>query len=187
MEDLHLAIPDSHPGFSHPFPLQSATAFTNFSIAVHVLFKNPRETNAMLLTEMVSALLFQKIKAHRGEYRVSDILKLPEEQEIWRTKSAEDPCTTDCSLSAVLVPIWRQRLALYHADVMRGAEMVIRNSGRTAGYGIVGFLAKRWLSQISGRPILHEESLAEAGFDDLGLSAFYFNRVSVAIGEEFSR
>lgn len=183
--DLRVAIPSEHVGFSYPFALQSATAFANLGIALRVLFQSECETNAKVLTEMISALLFQRIKAHKVEYVVTDILKLAEEQNSWKVAVGADPGITRCALSPILIPIWRQRLALCREDIRRGAEMVAKNNGRTAGYGIVGFVAKRWLSQISGRPIAHEDTLAEAGFDDLALASFYFNRVAVAIAHEF--
>jgi hypothetical protein len=162
----------SFAGTSYPtLAIQATTAIANLAMA----WDHLTQVLASARVEGISADLKNRILAHvaQGDACLigTQILRLQREQVEWR-KASGARAATQVALTTVLHALWETRLRDYRADMARAKEAAL--SGSFDGYGPMGFVAKRWLSQISGREICQEDDLLEEGFSELGAASLYF-------------
>jgi hypothetical protein len=65
--------------------------------------------------------------------------------------------------------------------------MANKNPGQLGEYGPLGFVAKRFLSDNRGQPILRDDDLSEEGFAGLGATSIYFANVCNTLEEEMKK
>ena len=174
---ISIAIPLDHPAMAHPVPLQATTAIASFSIAATLLFQMQPRDKAQSTATKLERLIFERIASDSNSYVIRDVLKLREEQEAWIKYVGCADLSVQATLDMILRVVNAARITQYEKECKKDILQVTRDVMRGGGFCPTGFLAKRWLSHISGREILHEDSLAEEGFDDLGLASHFFNIV----------
>jgi len=79
------------------------------------------------------------------------------------------------------------RLDKYQEECRKGFLMATKNADQLGEYGPLGFVAKRFLSDNRGIPILQDDDLSEEGFADLGATSLYFANVYNTLAEEIKK
>jgi hypothetical protein len=168
---------------AHPVPLQATTAIANFSIATTLLFQEQPRDKAQATAATLERLIFEKIATDSNDRAIRDVLKLDEEQEAWLKYVGCADLSAQAPLDMILRVVNGPRITQYEKELKKGMLQMTSDVLRGGGFHPTVFLAKRWLSHISGREILHEDSLSEDGFDDLELASQFFNIVMSGLRE----
>lgn len=182
IEDIQIAIPPEEGTMSQPMPLRATTAIANFSLAVALLFRSMPQQQAQSQAVKLERLIFREIEADPAFYPIGDVLRLGSEQMAWTRYSGSEDMRAESNLATILRVVHSSRIAQFQADLSRGIESFLQRGGPRS-YPIVGFVAKRWLSQVSGRDITCENDLSEAGFDNGDFTSMYFSIVLTGIQE----
>lgn len=151
--------------------VQATTAIANLAIASDHFSQRFPADRAHDTNEQIQRLIFTHIASDGFRYEVATILKLREEQEQWR-KAIGMGAEALSNLDTIMRVVFRKRILQYREDMTK-ANLAAR-SGEFGEYGPMGYVAKRWLSQLSGRTILRENDLSEEGFAELGVASLYF-------------
>lgn len=184
-QHLDVAIGVGHPARTLAYPIQLSTAIANFAICIGLLYmKLPAEVANRIARDLDEAFVGNfKTDPHNG--RVSDVLRLESERNLWvkwSNSSAMDTCSNYDTIYRV---VYATRLSEYQCDLRKGWSQVGRDPG--TAFGGLGFLAKRYLSHITGIPIRDADSFVEDGFNETPLVAFHFCNVTVSLDKFIDR
>ena len=182
IDDFKHAVPEFCALANNPTLLEATTATANLAISAKFLAvsKYCKESHAIL--KRVEDLQFEKIKSCTRLFPINQILALQSEQAEWTKTTRLDP-TTLSDLNSVMSLVFAERLLYYQMDFDRGLARIAANRGKVYGYGITGFIAKRWISHLSGRPILQEDNLHEPGLDEIASADMYFTEVAARLSD----
>ncbi len=105
------------------------------------------------------------------------------ERGAWIRYSQESSLDGLSNLDTIIRVVHEARVESYQNGFRKGMIEWFGNGAPAGGYGPIGYLAKQWLSEISGRPIMRPDDLLEDGFPDMGLTCFYFAKVWIRLRE----
>jgi hypothetical protein len=181
IDDIKCVLPDDHPALKYPIALQASTAVANLAIAATDIMQIFPAEKAKTMIRKTEILLFQRIEAdHSFSYPVSRILRLRSEQNMWRAAmQGADPDSLS-NLDTIIRSVYGRRLQQYQAAYYKGVSS-------PSVFGMVGFIGKRWLSEINGTPILHEDDEMEDGFHGLIFTTPYFSQVIIGVNAEIKK
>ena len=188
-EELRAAIPEGHSARAHPVVLQATIAIPNLAVAATLLFRGLPREKAHATTAKIEEFIFELIATDQGSYTVSEVLKLASEQRAWQMEAfglAANP-STQSNLDTIIRVVYSSRFLKYQDECQKGFLMATKNQILVGDYGPLGFVAKRFLSDITGHPILRVDDLSEECFDNLGLMSCYFNNMFRTLAEEMKR
>jgi len=187
IEHLQAAISSNHPISRYPIALEATAATANLAIGVMVLFQSLPREKARNTAARVETLMFDRIASDKEHYVVGSILKLGVEQAEWSREVVRGDMNTMSNLDTIIRVVHATRLSQYQEECQKGIRWSLRRGNPAWGHGPLSFVAKRWLSDITGRRILREDDLCEEGFDDLPLSSYYFNSICNALLAEMNK
>jgi hypothetical protein len=171
IEHLQAAISSNHPISRYPIAIEATAATANLA-----------NTAAR-----VETLMFDRIASDKEHYVVGSILKLGVEQAEWSREVVRGDMNTMSNLDTIIRVVHATRLSQYQEECQKGIRWSLQRGNPAWGHGPLAFVAKRWLSDITGRRILREDDLCEEGFDDLPLSSYYFNSICNALLAEMNK
>lgn len=183
IEDLCIAIPSDHPAMALPIPLQATTATANLALAASIFFETLPHETAQPAVAKIERLIFERIATDQQHYVVGSILKLEMERGAWIQYTQESSMDVLSNLDTIIRVVHGTRVESYQNGFRKGMAEWIGNGAPASGYGPIGYVAKQWLSEISGRPIIRPDDLLEDGFSDMGLTCFYFAKVWTRLNE----
>ena len=194
-DELLATIPLGHPTRAHPVALQATIAIPNLAIAATLLFERLPRERAQATMRKMEATMFELIAADQADYAVSDILRLQSEQKVWLTQLAMlgvplgsgsnlDTVLGRSNLDTILRVVYPMRIEQYQQECRKGLLLATTNAAMLGQYGELGLLAKRFLSDTTGHPILRDDDLSEEGFDNLGAVSLVLTSVFRALARE---
>jgi hypothetical protein len=108
-------------------------------------------------------------------FPVTQLLKLPSEQDAWRAWSGNSADGSNSRLETIVNIVWAQRLSDYQTDLRKSMKLALE--GRFNAYGPVVFLTKRYLSHKTGIPIDPSSCLPEEGLEHFMRYNYYLTSV----------
>ncbi|MCW5551940.1 MAG: hypothetical protein KIS67_07205 [Verrucomicrobiae bacterium] len=140
------------------------------AVGIEALVFDLQRKKVQTLAGRIEALLFERIAADQTHYRVSNILKLDEDQRAWRQEMLNRemtelyPDTCNSNLDTTIRFVYSTRIDRYQ---------------ELCGRGFMLGIARRWIAEITGVP--------EGGFENLGGPLSYFSLIRKSIVAEIER
>jgi hypothetical protein len=186
-EAIQVAVPSDRDVIAPVIAIQATAAIANLAIAVMNLFLNLPQERAAAIASSLEKAVFERISGDQQYYAVKSILKLGSERAVWSREMLGVDVDTMAKLDTIMRVVHSARLSKYQEECQKGLRHLLKHGNPSWSYGPLGFVAKRWLSEITGQPVLREDDLSEAGFDGVGVASFYFSSVGVAMAEQIKR
>lgn len=182
-DDLIMACPVASPLTKYPEALEAMVAVANFGLACTILTKCASIKNYDSLLKSLDNRLWSNVSKNQKPYKVSDLILLADERNLWRANMGDDPSDTLSNLHAVLSPLFPKRVRQYQEDSGNDLADMLHNPN--ASFTKFNFISKRFESHITGRPILCQNKRIEDGFSPL--ITVYFVSISSTIMKELGQ
>jgi len=183
-EAVEVAVPPERDVIGPTSALQATIATASLAIAVMNLFRRLPPERASVIAASLERFIFERIREDREYYAVGSILRLDSDRASWNRAMLDTGVDVMAKLDTIILAVHGDRLAKYQQECQKGTFELVAFGSRPWSYGPLGFLAKRWLSEVTGQAITRDDDLGEEGFEGLGSPAFYFSTVCIAMVEQ---
>ena len=173
VENVRLLLPEKNSDEGLLEAHQATTATANFAIAVYIISAELPEERARAVLQTVERLMFERIALNGKLFIVSDVLRLPEDQNLWLSETAGADIHSRAKLDLIMRAVHWARLPVYQSEMVRGMEYTDQEGIRPEVSSVLGFFAKLWVSQVTGRPIRERENMFEEGLGDMMVTAYF--------------